>query len=202
VRRVAWAVAAHEGLVRADPASAVFRERLASCLEDLAILQRRAGAPGARQSLERSVPIRDALARDDPTSFHYQVALTRSYLLLAIEQAAAGDPDEALIAIRKAEEIAGRSPHVPSNTFYNLACAYAQCSAAARRGEGDLDPTERAASEDDANRAVAALRRAVAAGFANVPLIRRDVDLDPLRPRRDFQLVLLDLTFPDDPFQR
>jgi hypothetical protein len=32
--------------------------------------------------------------------------------------------------------------------------------------------------------------------------MRRDHDLDPLRPRRDFQELLMDLTFPADPFPR
>jgi hypothetical protein len=49
---------------------------------------------------------------------------------------------------------------------------------------------------------MAALRRAVAAGFDNVGHMRRDPDLDPLRPRRDFRELLMDLTFPADPFPR
>ena len=67
---------------------------------------------------------------------------------------------------------------------------------------GDLTPAEQAEAEDDADRAMAALLRAVAAGYANVPLIRRDVDLDPLRSRRDFRELLMDLSFPADPFRR
>jgi tetratricopeptide (TPR) repeat protein len=202
LRRVTQAVAAFEELVRADPASALYRERLASCLTNLGNLQRRAGAPVAGQTFERVVAIREALARDNPTSYHLQAALTLDYPNLAIEQAAAGHLDEALITIRKAEQNVGGSHSVDPTTIYNLACAYAQCSTVARRGDGGLTPTERAASEDYADRAMAALRRAVAAGYANVPLIRRDVDLDPLRPRRDFQALLMDLSFPADPFQR
>jgi hypothetical protein len=49
---------------------------------------------------------------------------------------------------------------------------------------------------------MATLRRAVTAGFAEVAILHRDLDLDPLRPRRDFQELLLDLAFPADPFQR
>jgi hypothetical protein len=32
--------------------------------------------------------------------------------------------------------------------------------------------------------------------------MRRDTDLDPLRLRPDFQLLLMDLAMPDDPFAR
>jgi hypothetical protein len=33
-----------------------------------------------------------------------------------------------------------------------------------------------------------------------VAFMRRDADLDPLRARPDFQLLLLDLAFPGQPF--
>jgi hypothetical protein len=48
---------------------------------------------------------------------------------------------------------------------------------------------------------VAALRRAVADGSRDPEQIRRDPVLDPLRPRPDFRELILDVSFPDDPFQ-
>jgi hypothetical protein len=42
----------------------------------------------------------------------------------------------------------------------------------------------------------------MAAGYRDVAWMRRDPDLDPLRPRADFQVLLLDLAFPADPFTR
>jgi serine/threonine-protein kinase len=47
---------------------------------------------------------------------------------------------------------------------------------------------------------MAALRRAVAKGYRAPDDLRTDPCLEPLRPRRDFQLLLLDLEFPDAPF--
>ena len=32
--------------------------------------------------------------------------------------------------------------------------------------------------------------------------MRRDTDLDPLRSRADFQMLLMDLAFPEEPFAR
>jgi hypothetical protein len=47
-----------------------------------------------------------------------------------------------------------------------------------------------------------ALRRAVAAGYRSLDWMRRDPDLDPLRSRPDFRLLLMDLAFPADPLAR
>jgi serine/threonine-protein kinase len=51
-----------------------------------------------------------------------------------------------------------------------------------------------------AEQAMQWLYRAVARGYRNVALMQRDPDLDPLRSRPDFQLLMMDLEFPDDPF--
>src|SRR5262249_49979634 len=120
-------------------------------------------------------------------------------LELTIVRAAAGRPAEALVNLRKAEPLIERLPDVAPGTLYTLACAYAQYSTAARRSAEDLTPAERAECEAYADRAMAALRRAVAAGFSHVGPMRRGPDLDPLRPRRDFPGLLLAPAFPAPP---
>jgi len=52
------------------------------------------------------------------------------------------------------------------------------------------------------DRAMHTLRRAVAAGHCRFEWMRRDPDLDPLRRRRDFQLLMMDVEFPGEPFAR
>jgi hypothetical protein len=47
-----------------------------------------------------------------------------------------------------------------------------------------------------------ALHKARAAGDPNLSLIKTDADLDPIRSRPDFQLLMMDLAFPADPFDR
>jgi eukaryotic-like serine/threonine-protein kinase len=46
---------------------------------------------------------------------------------------------------------------------------------------------------------MAALRRAVAAGFRDRASALSDPDLTPLRSRDDFRLLMLDLAFPAEP---
>jgi hypothetical protein len=124
-----------------------------------------------------------------------------SALSLSKVRAAAGQPREALANIQRAEQIVGRFSEIEPYTFLYMARAYAQYSAAARRDQRDLLGADLVESEAYADRAVATLRRAITAGFVDVALLRRDTDLDPLRPRRDFQELLMDLSFPADPFR-
>ena len=44
------------------------------------------------------------------------------------------------------------------------------------------------------------LRQAVAAGYYNAARMVKDSDLDPLHSRPDFQILMMDLSFPADPF--
>jgi eukaryotic-like serine/threonine-protein kinase len=62
-----------------------------------------------------------------------------------------------------------------------------------------MSPDEGRAEGD---RAMEALRRAVAAGWGDLAKVRTDPELDTLRPRSEFQLLILDIAFPVEPFRR
>jgi hypothetical protein len=49
---------------------------------------------------------------------------------------------------------------------------------------------------------MADLRRAVAAGYHKLAFLQTNTDLDPLRSRPDFQVLMMDLAFPPDPFSK
>jgi eukaryotic-like serine/threonine-protein kinase len=49
---------------------------------------------------------------------------------------------------------------------------------------------------------MADLQRAAAVGFRMLSLMTFDHDLDPLRARSDFRVLMMDLAFPNDPFAR
>jgi hypothetical protein len=80
--------------------------------------------------------------------------------------------------------------------LHDLACSHILWSAAGR--EGAIGPVER---EARTQRAIAALRRTLLAGAGDLDQVRGDPVLDPLRPRRDFQEMIMDLCFPADAFQ-
>jgi hypothetical protein len=93
-----------------------------------------------------------------------------------------------------------RSTLTAPGGLYNLACLYSVL--------GDLGPLDKTLpayqtqreQAAGADRAMAALHRAVDAGWTDVAHMKHDTDLDPLRSRPDFQGLLLDLAFPADPF--
>jgi serine/threonine-protein kinase len=193
------AVAILRDVVRADPGPVDHRRRLGACLSIVGRLHLRSGRPAqAAEPLEQASEYFEALARDDPSQFRDDLA--QCLLYVASQRMGTDRPGEALTNIRRAEGLLEHPPPVSPWILYNLACAYSLWSAAASGGAAPA-PAD-AEREACAARGMAALRRAVAAGFDNVTHMGRDPDLDPLRSRLDFQALMMDLAFPADPFQR
>jgi serine/threonine protein kinase/tetratricopeptide (TPR) repeat protein len=96
-------------------------------------------------------------------------------------------------ATAEADELS-KPTQVGAGDLYNLACVYALSSAAA---EGEPALEERYAAH-----AVELLRQAAEKGYRDVAHLEKDADLDPIRGRPDFQLLIMDLAFPADPFAR
>jgi hypothetical protein len=72
----------------------------------------------------------------------------------------------------------------------NLSCGHALLAALAAEAGSRMTAAEGQAA---AERAMDALRRAVAAGFGDLATLRTDTDLDALRPRTDFKQLLKEL---------
>ena len=109
----------------------------------------------------------------------------------------AGRTAEAVASIRRAIAIWMRLSSRNPLDLYNLSCSHAQLSSlAAAPGSGMTAAEGRA----EADRAMEWLRQAVAAGYRKLANMRIDPDLDPLRSRPDFQLLMMDLAFPAEPF--
>jgi tetratricopeptide (TPR) repeat protein len=89
---------------------------------------------------------------------------------------------------------------------YDLACLDA-ISSATVRNDPKLAPAERSKrSEELAARSVLLLNRSRSEGFLRDPTqverLLEDTDLDSLRSRPDFQLLIMEVTFPADPFSK
>jgi tetratricopeptide (TPR) repeat protein len=106
-------------------------------------------------------------------------------------------------AAAEVDALAGARSTSPE-VWYNGACTLAMISHGAGHDVA-LSEAERARrAATYATRAVAFLNRARMAGWfrvaGNLEELRSDHDLDPLRHRADFQALLLDAAFPDQPF--
>jgi tetratricopeptide (TPR) repeat protein len=190
------AVALYEELLRDDQRTVEFRWRLARALDEMGRIGSLSGRPAdAALALERAAQIHEALARDNPG--FYGVDVVRNRLYAAGQRLAVGRPEEARACLQRAEEELKRSNQDRAGMLLqDLACSHVFWSAAGR--EGAIGPAER---EARTRRAIAVLRRAVMTGHADLMQIRRDPVLDPLRRRRDFEEMILDLSFPADPFR-
>jgi eukaryotic-like serine/threonine-protein kinase len=88
--------------------------------------------------------------------------------------------------------------------FYNEACIFAVAAGSVAK-EAARDPAEHAAlAEKYATRAIASLAESRRVGYfrdsSKIANMRSDQDLDALRTRADFQLLVRDLCFPAQPF--
>jgi serine/threonine-protein kinase len=143
----------------------------------------------ALSALERGEPMLERLAADHPGVTMYAEDHAYALLNIAVALRTLRRPDEARLPLDRARAIYERQPPEPS-TLLNLACVNSILSALAGGDDGRAY----------ADRAMAALRRSVKAGFLDVQKLRSDPDLDALRSRSDFQMLLLDAAFPRDPF--
>ena len=185
----------YEQLVAEDLADPETRWRLARCLDEVGRIRVRtgrpprppgrwSGRPGSSRPWTATTPCSTA-----STSSAISSTWPPSDDLL-------GRPEEAEECICKAESVLRRPSKIsPELLLFDMACGYGLWSVAGL--DGAIAASER---EPRARRAVSALRRAAESRPGGVELLRRDPILDPLRSRADFQEMLLDLSFPADPF--
>ena len=184
-------------LIEDAPGVVPFRDNLALCHARIGLLQRQAGhLAEAKASFQEATSIRRKLAEDNPTNAHHQANLALLLGLLGRARVMDGDVPGGIGEIREAIVILGRHQEGFAS-IYNISCMHAILA-----GIGDLPDSGISGDEREAEAlaAVSTLRRAVEYGFRASASIRTDPDLDPLRSRPDFRLLMMDLTFPDRPF--
>ena len=108
-------------------------------------------------------------------------------------------PAEAVSAFREALAILEGLAHPTPANGYDIVCNQSLLSGVAPDAGSGLTAADGRAQ---AAKAMESLRRAIAAGWNRPAQLIPDPDLDPVRSRLDFQLLLLDLAFPNDPFAR
>ncbi len=110
-----------------------------------------------------------------------------------------GDLDAAVAAYRAAAAAHEKKNPADAGSLYNAACYRALTAATQAQATG---PDAAPLVKDEADRAMAWLTKAVAAGFANLALLNGDSDLDALRDRADFRKLLADVEAKASPVAR
>jgi serine/threonine-protein kinase len=184
-------LAIHQELVQSDPTNTWFRQMLAFAHGNVGEAELRAHRTAeALQSCRESLALHEALAVAYPGEPRFQNDLIEIHGLLAKVHVAMGRAAQALADVREAERIVGHGAVPQPMHLQSLAGGYAMLSTL-------VGPEERRTYAD---RAMAMLRRALSTGRHDVAELQSDPDLGALRSRSDFQLLMMDLAFPAEPF--
>jgi tetratricopeptide (TPR) repeat protein len=135
---------------------------------------------------EATLALRKAkLGPDHPDTLRSRLSVTSSLVRLGRGAEAAAD-------CRRAAETWEKLGGSDAQSLYDAACFRAVTAAALRAA--DQSPAGAKQAEVEADRAMAWLERAVAAGFHYAASMAADHDLDALRHRADFQALLARLS--------
>ena len=150
----------------------------------------------ARDRHAGAVALAEAPAASSPKVPLYRTRLADSLRRLALLKLGAGDAAEADADARRAVGLFEGLPARDGREWFWLACARVTLAEADGR-EGQARSAESSAMAD---RAMDDLGQAAALGYRNPAQYRYEPDLAPLRGRRDFPLLMMDLPFPTQPF--
>jgi eukaryotic-like serine/threonine-protein kinase len=181
----------------AHPGDVGFQAMVAAAYSDVADLHCTTGTPSEALSWsDKAMAIHRKLVKADRSQ---QAFLADSVRRHGIVLQKCGRPAQAVSAYREAiavgEGLASPSPW----DIYCLACSQSLLSGVAIDAGSGLTA---AVGQVEADKAILSLHRAVAAGWRRPDQMRVDSDLDPLRSRPDFQMLMLDLAMPVEPFAR
>jgi eukaryotic-like serine/threonine-protein kinase len=192
------AVAMAQKLVDDYPANMVVRNRLPHVLHDLGDAVRSQGrAAEAKDLYERMFAAAEPPALKYPTDPEYVVKLVSALWRRGLTRGELGDLAGAAADARRAVRLSEGLPPRTIPYQFEKACSYASLAALAGRPGSGVPAAEGKAAAD---RAMDWLRGAVAVDYRNVNELRNESAFDSLRSRRDFQLLMMDLAFPADPF--
>jgi tetratricopeptide (TPR) repeat protein len=181
-----------ERLAAENPSVPAYRTYLARLADMHGEQATRAGRfAEAVPRLREALSLYERLAADDPQTTYYRSCISAVCRHLGLIPAPHVAQAEALDMLRRSETLLQSFSNPDTIEIYNLACTLAVIAGRLPAG---------AERERYAGRAMETLRRAVAAGYKHLPNIRTDTDLNTLRPRDDFQLLMMDLVMPTDAF--
>jgi tetratricopeptide (TPR) repeat protein/tRNA A-37 threonylcarbamoyl transferase component Bud32 len=189
-----------ESLAQANPTVAEIGNDRARCYSQMGNILWAIGRPAeALVSSEKARALREALIAANPKVTEYRSDLSSTLGIIGALKQESGNFSEASTSFRKAVALVEGLPSQTPENHFNLACYRARLAGLAGKPGSQLTTDDGRVESD---RAMEHLRRAAASGFRMLSLLSSDHDLDALRSRTDFRVLVADLSFPTDPFAR
>jgi serine/threonine protein kinase len=184
------ALAIQKQLAAEFPEIGDYRNAVAGTLFNLANLAgRRRDFAAARRFLDEAFPHHQAALQGSPQRSDYRQYYRNSLLELTRSHAGQGDRPGALAVATKGHDLGWD----PAGDAYGAACMLAQCMPIVEKDDNLAAARRGAEIAFCADQAMTMLRDAIAKGYQDANHIQTDKDLDPLRPREDFQRVVAEL---------
>jgi tetratricopeptide (TPR) repeat protein len=194
------ALAIREKVVEANPNVTQFQFDLAHSIHQIGwVLTETGKTAEALAGDERAVAILRKLVEANPSDVIYQSELALLHSSTGELQWKLGRTADAVVSVRRAVAIWTRLSRLSPNDLYNLSCSHAMLASLAAEPSSGMTAVE---GRSEADRAMECLHQAVAGGYRKLIILRTDTDLDSLRSRDDFRLLMMDLEFPDALFVR
>jgi eukaryotic-like serine/threonine-protein kinase len=192
-------ISLYQKLTDDNPNAPGHRVGLSGALYYLGDVVRTLGRPAeARQDYERAVAIHEKLVKENPNPW-YRSLLAHSLRRRGLALCKLGDLAGGAADTRRALGLyVGLKVRSSEEWFETAGCHAALAGLAGLSGTG----ISAAEGEELSTRGINLLRKAVATGYRNVGAFRTESALDPLRDRGDFELLVMDLALPDQPFAR
>ncbi len=163
-----------------------YRESLVEILGRLGELERDTGHfDRALTWLQRSADVGEGLLARDPQTVSLQ-NMKITYRTLGEVMLLNDQPESSRAAYLRAAELVLMMPAPEASKYYNMACHFALAASAAQR----IDPSSKPTASADVDRALEALRAAVAQGWDDAESLRNDTDLDAIRDHPEFVEIL------------
>jgi eukaryotic-like serine/threonine-protein kinase len=183
-----------ERMVREHPNVVLYQKDLATQFQRVAAaLQQLGKLDEAATATQKATDLNDKMLKANPKDPENN---DRRLELLTLQGDLARENKQPAAAMKlfRSSVKARESVSTPTpEQIYDLACTRAKLAAAAADSGSGLSPAEARA---EADQAMAALRRSVAAGFNSAEKIQKDTDLESLRNRDDFKKLIQELQQP------
>jgi tetratricopeptide (TPR) repeat protein/tRNA A-37 threonylcarbamoyl transferase component Bud32 len=195
------AVEVFDRLIRDDPSVSEYASRKGLSLTNVGdILRSQGRLDEALQTLRQAQVVIEKVTREHPDVPQYQGMTADLAINVAAVLYEMGRRVEAKGAYEHALVKHDQLRNKTDVDQFNIACLHARITVLVSAEPDGSTPARREEVARHLDHAMDALFAAVEGGYREWSKFAADPDLDPLRARPDFQRLLMDLAFPDDPF--